>query len=112
MDLMLNTQTNDLSINGGDIQTITGIDEAGQRIKDRLLTFINEWFLNLAYGVDYFGRIYVKNPRTSVVAAHLRSEILKSVDGKITSFSSEINNRQLNANYTVLIDGESISGQI
>lgn len=112
MDLKINKLNNDLSIASGDIETIKGIDEAGQRIRDRLLTFIGEWFLNLSFGVDYIGRIMVKNPRTSVVSAHLRSEILKSADGKITAFSSNIEDRVLTVNYDMIIDKESITDEI
>lgn len=112
MDLKLNNLSNDLEISNGDLVTVTGGDEAGQRIKDRLLTFRGEWFLNLSYGVDYINKIFVKNPRTSVVSSHLRSEILKSVSGKITSFSSNIVNRKLTVEYGVTVDGESITGEI
>ena len=112
MDLKLDKLGNDISIASGDIETVKGIDEAGQRIRDRLLTFIGEWFLNLSFGVDYIGRIMVKNPRTSVVSAHLRSEILKSADGKITAFSSDIKDREFTVNYEVLIDKESITDEI
>jgi len=112
MDLKLDTGTNDLSIASGDIETITGADEAGQRIHDRLTTFIGEWFLNLSYGVDYIGKILVKNPRTNVVSAHLRSEILKSVTGRITSFTSTIKDRALTVEYSVFIEGETITGEV
>ena len=89
MDLKLDDLTNDISLSSGDLVTVTGLEEAGQRIRDRLKTFITEWFLDLSYGVDYLGKILVKNPRTGIIAAHFRSEILKSADGQITSFSSE-----------------------
>jgi len=112
MDLRLDLSTNDLSIVSGDIETVSGADEAGQRIHDRLMTFLGEWFLNLSYGVDYIGKILVKNPRTGVVSAHLRSEILKSVSGRITAFSSTIENRILSANYSVRVDGETITGEV
>ena len=93
MDLKISSETNDISIVKGDIELASGINEAGQRIRDRLLTFKGEWFLNLSFGADYIGKILVKNPRTSVVSAHLRSEILKSVSGRISAFTSSIKNR-------------------
>ena len=112
MDLKLNKLSNDLSIVSGDLETVKGIDEAGQRIRDRLLTFIGEWFLNLSFGVDYIGKIMVKNPRTSIVSAHLRSEILKSAQGRITAFSSEIDDRILTAEYSMIIDGETLTDEV
>lgn len=110
MDLKLNT-SNDLSIDLGDLETVTGSHEAGQRIKDRLQTFKNEWFLNLAIGLDYFGRIFVKNPRPSIVASHIRNEILKAASGNITAFSYELVNRVLKVEYTMILDsGEILEG--
>lgn len=112
MDLKLAKLTNDLSIVDGSLETIKGVDEAGQRIRDRLLTFRGEWFLNLAYGVDYIGKIMVKNARTGIVAAHFRSEILKSVTGRILEFTSTIKDRVFNAKYKILIEDETITGEI
>ncbi len=112
MDLKLDKLTNDIVITAGDMVTISGIDEAGQRIKDRLLTFQNEWFLNLSYGVDYIGTILIKNPRTGVVASHLRAQILKSVNGEITAFSSDFSNRELSINYSIIIDDETLTEEV
>lgn len=112
MDLKLDPLTNDIKIEKGDFLTVTGGDEAGQRIKDRLKTFLGEWFLNLSYGLDYRNRIFVKNPRVSIVAAHIRAEILKSVSGSITAFSTEFDNRELKVEYSVLVDKETITGNL
>lgn len=112
MDLKLERLTNDIAITSGDIVTIKGLDEAGQRIRDRLLTFKNEWFLDLSYGIDYIGKIMIKNPRTSIISAHIRSEMLKSVSGKITSFTANIKNRHLKIEYGLIVDGESITDEV
>ena len=112
MDLKLEKLTNDIAITSGDITTIKGLDEAGQRIRDRILTFRGEWFLNLSFGVDYIGKIMIKNPRNSIISAHIRAEILKSVSGKITSFTSTIKNRVLKVEYGLTINGESITDEV
>jgi len=112
MDLKLDNLTNDISLSFGDLVTVTGLAEAGQRIKDRLKTFKNEWFLNLSYGIDYIGKILIKNPRTSVIAAHVRSEILKSAKGEITSFSAEFDNRELKIEYSLIVNGESLTDEV
>ena len=112
MDLKLNG-SNDLSITLGDIETVTGGAESGQHIKDRLQTFIGEYFLNLSYGLDYFGRIFVKNPRPSVVASHIRNEMIKSAPGTITAFSYELDDRELKVEYSMILDsGETITGAV
>ncbi len=112
MDIKLDSSTNDLSIVTGDIETVSGTTEQTQRIRDRLLTFLGEYFLNLSYGVDYIGKILVKNPRTGIVSAHIRSEILKSVPGKITAFSSVLKDRKLTVEYSMLMNGEIITGEV
>ena len=112
MDLKIDKNTNDLVVSSGDFVTTRGLEEAAQRIRDRLLTFKGEHYLNLSYGVDYIGKILVKNPRTSVIAAHIRSEILKSVTGKITSFESTLKNRELSVTYGLIIDGDTLVDEL
>ena len=112
MDLKLDTATNDLALEKGDLLTVSGGDEYAQRIKDRLKTFVGEWFLNLSYGIDYRNRILVKNARVSVIAAHVRTAILKSAPGKITAFSYELDDRNLKVEYSLLIDDQVITGNI
>ncbi len=77
----------DRVIVNGDWATVDQIEAAKQRIKDRLLTFQGEWFLDLAFGPEYRGTILIKNPRLDVVNAILKDEILKSQDGTFLSFS-------------------------
>lgn len=84
----------DRVIENGDWATVSGAEAAKQRIKDRLLTFIEEWFLDLSYGVPYRGNILIKNPRLDVVNAILKTEILKSQDGTFTSFSIDLDARR------------------
>lgn len=112
MDLKVDKDTNDLVMSSGDFVTTTGLEEAAQRIRDRLLTFRGEYYLNLSYGVDYIGKILIKNPKTSVIAAHIRSEILKSVTGKITSFESLLKNRELSVTYGLTIDGDTLIDEL
>lgn len=112
MDLKIDRVTNDLVMSAGDLVVTRGLEEAGQRIRDRLLTFKGENYLNLSYGADYRGKILVKNPKTSVIASHIRSEILKSVGGEITAFQAEITNRELTASYSVTIDSGTLTDEL
>lgn len=100
--------SNDLVITNGDLEMVTGADEVGQRINDRLMTFKGEWFLDLSFGPDYRNDILVKNPRLSIIAAVLKREILKSANGTITDFDSTFENRKLNITYTM----ETINGTV
>ncbi len=104
--------SNDLVITNGDLEMVTGAEEAGQRIEDRLKTFKGEWFLDLSFGPDYRNDILVKNPRLSIIAAVLKREILKSADGTITDFDSTFNDRKLNITYTMKTTDGAITSEI
>lgn len=103
---------NDLAILNGDIETVTGIDEIGQSIRDRLLTFKGEWFLDLSYGPDYRQDILLKNPSLNVVTAILKNEILKSTDGKFTDFSASFVNRKLTISFELQTENGTITEAI
>lgn len=83
IDFKFNT---DLVIENGDLAVVSGSDAIAQRIRDRLLTFSKEWFLDLSFGVPYYDNILVKNPRLDVVNAILKTQILKSQEGSFVSF--------------------------
>lgn len=100
--------TNDIVIENGDLQVVTGPTEIAQGIRDRLMTFKSEWFLDLSYGPDYRADILVKNPSINVVNAVLKKEILKSADGQFTRFDAEFVNRKLTISY----DLQTSSGEI
>jgi len=104
--------SNDLVITGGDLQTVSGNDEAGQRIEDRLKTFKGEWFLDLSFGPDYRKDILVKNPRLSVIAAIIKREILKSAEVTFQDFETSFENRRLNIAYTLKTTDGAITSDI
>lgn len=61
MDLLLNTDTNDLVfINGKCPVTQLLTDIVVQRLKITLYTFLGEWFLDTTIGVPYFQQIFGK----------------------------------------------------
>lgn len=95
--------SNDLVIQLGDITLVTGLPEDAQRIKDRLMTFRGEWFLDIQFGPDYRKDVLKKNPNVQAISALLRKEILKSAPGsKILDFTADINStRELSISYTV-----------
>lgn len=76
----------DLIIKNGDISLISHNDAIGQAIRDRLITFRGEWFLDLGFGPDYRKDILIKNPGVDAVSAALKEEILKTVEGNFTAF--------------------------
>ncbi len=61
MDLLLNTDTNDLVfVNGKCPVTQLLTDIVVQRLKVTLYTFLGEWFLDTTIGVPYFQQIFGK----------------------------------------------------
>lgn len=70
----------DLDLSTGNLVLIEGTDERRQQLLVRLSTFKREWFLDRRIGIDYFGQILIKNPKTNVVVSTFRKAIL-SVDG-------------------------------
>jgi len=90
---------NDITIEKGDLVMVDGANETAQRIRDRLLTFRGEWFLDLLFGPDYRNDILIKNYRINVVSAIIKKEILKSEDGEFTKFEASFVDRKLSLSY-------------
>ena len=105
--------TDDLVVEHGDIATVDEPEAGAQRIKDRLLTFLGEWFLDLSFGPAYRDNILVKNPRLDVVNAIIKDEILKSQDGTFNSFEASLDSsRHLTVTYELDTTSGIISGTV
>ena len=57
---------------------INGADEVVQLLRQRLRTFLAEWFLDTTIGVPYFQEIFKKNPSPVSVEAAFKNEILNT----------------------------------
>jgi len=88
-DLLIDPLTNDLSLDQGTAETVAAAQAKAQRIRSRLLTVRGEWFLDLTFGLDYYGVIWVKETSNAVIAAHIQREILRGADAgdQITAFT-------------------------
>lgn len=112
-DIKLNSVTGDIEFTeDGDI-SIT--DSVIQAIKIRLQWFSREWELNRAYGVDYFGVVFVKNPNYTLIEQQIFDTIL-SVDGvdEITDYSIMLDNvtRKATITFAVKVKGEIKNGRV
>ena len=75
-DLELDPDTHDLVVRDGELQIQRDEGEVvTQRIRTRLRTWCGEWFLDAAFGVDYFGKILIKAPSLEQVLAEVREQI-------------------------------------
>jgi hypothetical protein len=80
-----------------------------QRLKIRLLTFQEEWFMDTTYGVPYFQRLLGKKQASkSGIDLIFQTKILEEPGVKeITSFESTFRNRQYSLSFTVrVVTGE------
>lgn len=84
----LSTTFGDIYLVNGDLATVSGAAAILQNILQTLGVFAGEWFLNVNQGVDYLGKILIKNPNQRIIDAILISQIL-SVPGvtALTSYS-------------------------
>lgn len=90
-DFKINPTTDDFVITQGRPEMVADVDAKAQRIRSRLLTVRGEWFLDTTFGLDYYGVIWVKSTPRSVLAAHVKREILRGADrgDKITEFDMD-----------------------
>ena len=73
--------------------TATQADNVSQRLTIRLRTHKGTWFLNISYGLDWFGKVFTDGVSKVTVDSLLQAEILKDrYIEKIIAFSSEIDN--------------------
>lgn len=105
MDIKLNN--GNLEFSGGDFKlTATYEDSVAQRLFIRFKTHLGKWFLNIDYGVDYFGSVFGKNVSKNKVDMLVRDQISKEPKvERITTFQSTIdrNTRRYICNFTVKI---------
>jgi hypothetical protein len=70
----------DLALEGGRLVFLTGLDALRQIVKVTFLAHAGEWMLDTGFGVQYRGRILVKNPDFGLITAHLRTVAI-GIDG-------------------------------
>ena len=78
-DLQIDTVTKDIVFTTGDLVLVTGLAAVGQRINDRLGTFLTEWFLDTSYGPNYLRDVFTKNPSITLIHSILVVEATKSL---------------------------------
>jgi hypothetical protein len=93
MDLLLDARTHDLVIRDGDLQPARGLDLMRQRIKQSLLFFFGEWYLDVTQGIPYFTDILIKGPVRSHVESLFKATILGVPNvTELTNFELNYNN--------------------
>ena len=99
-----------------DLQMVDGYETISQHIRQRLQSFLGEWFLNLSYGVPWIQQILGKVQYLSTVETILKAMIEDSPGvEEITSFSigESDQERTIRVDFTVLLySGETTSDSL
>ena len=112
MDFLLSSEHDIVWNNGPLTQEFTTqpfTQTVGQRLKIRLLTFRNEWFLDTEYGVPYWQQILGFKNKKETVDQIFQQEILKENGVKeLISFDSTFENRVYSLTFQVRV----VSGEV
>lgn len=102
----------DLYIDKYDIQQT---DSLAQQINIRLKWFFEEWVFRLEFGVDYFGKIFVKNPNNQKIISML-TDVIMSVEGvtDVPSIDIELNRktREATIRYEATTNEETLRKEV
>ena len=93
-DIFLDRRTHDIVIGSYDLPVVRGIDLIRQRLKQRLLTILSEWFLNTEIGLPWFQELSQKGIDDDRVTA-LIMRVIAETEGvdEIVEFELDLNRR-------------------
>lgn len=115
IDLRLDPDTWDLVVDS-DLYLVVDQPQVVQHIRQRLQTFLGEWFLDLTVGVPWFQRILGKVQYISTVTTILKATVAETTGVKeVTSFTVAAADaeRTLRCTFScVLTSGETLSDVI
>lgn len=81
-DFLLN-DSQELVFTNGDLVIAAGIDAIRQHLMIRLRFFLGEWFQNRDEGIDYYGKILVKNPDIPLITGML-NRVVRETPGVVS----------------------------
>lgn len=93
-DILLDLETHDLPSAIYDLPLVRGVDLIRQRLKQRLLTIIGEWFLDGDIGLPWFDELAQKGVSDARVSA-LVLRAISETEGvqEVVSFDLDLNRR-------------------
>jgi hypothetical protein len=114
LDIQLDSVTLDLALNGTDLVLIVAEDETIQHIRQRLLTFQGEWFLDQSTGVPWMQEILGKPQHINTVEAILKDTIQGS-PGVVQLMAFSINategEREIRVDFSVALSSGAATTQ-
>ena len=91
MALAIDPGTKDLVLESGQFVQVSGLTHVGFRVRDRLFTFKNEWFLDLSFGVPYLTDILGKKGlNLAAINAIFKAEIRKSLEDEANLTAAQL----------------------
>lgn len=86
--LAIDETTNDLIFEGNSLVMVTGAEAVAQHVRQRLMTYAGEWFLDTTAGVPWLAQIMGAQYDPALAEAVVKAEILETdAVVEITSFS-------------------------
>lgn len=110
-DLNLDLLTGDAILDEGNFELNSGIDAVRQHLKQRLQTFLGEWFLDNRVGVPYYEHILIKNPNPSVLDTVFKSVILNT-PGILELIEFDIDLDEATRQMTLVFKANTVDGEI
>lgn len=104
------TTDGDLRIGENTDYIVEDRDELVQRLKVRLYWFLKEWYLDIAQGIDYFGKVLAKGTGLIEIEQEFRRQILLTKD--ITGITDISLNPEADRSLKVDFTASSIYGDI
>lgn len=94
--LALDPTTHDLALDAsGNLKVVTDNEAIAQHVKQRLLFYRGEWFLDVLSGVPWFQDVFVRPHNPVVIESVIKREILDTPGvAALQSFSLDINERK------------------
>ena len=112
-DILINPTTGDIELTAdGDLQLT---DSVMQMIVIRLKWFAKEWKMNRAFGIDYYGEMFKKNPNLAIIQSQMVEAILNTDgvnDVKDFNITVDSKTRKAYVNFTAIINGRQSEGRI
>jgi hypothetical protein len=110
MDLELTSAS--LAIENGDLVLADGLDAIVQDVSTRLKFFLGEWFLNEKAGIDFYGKILVKNPVMPNVTATLTKVVTTTPGVKSMTKAMTWSYDGASRSMTISFQADTISGPL
>lgn len=115
MDILLDLNTHDITPGDYDLPLVRGVDLIRQRLKQRILTILGEWFLDTEIGLPWFQEFSEKGVDMDRVRALIIRQIVETegvTDLVEFDLALDKRTRKMTVNFRVLADGSDIELEV